>query len=301
MRRSGRALRMARRDRGFALATILPALIVLAAIYVYPLIRTIGYSFTDYNLINHTNNFVGWSNYGQLFTDPTFYTALVNTLALGIAPMLGAFLLGFAEALILNEVVRGSGILRGLMLLPWVVPQVVIAYLFRFMYNPTVGVFNVILRDLGIIGRFQPWLAHPATAPAAVVLAYVWNETPFFMLMLLAGLQSIPGELIEAAVVDGAGWWQRLWFITLPQLRHVIAITTILTVIWNFNNFTIIWPMTEGGPANWTLTFSVWVYRQAFQDFNLGYAATIGVLWLALLLVVTGLYLRIIGGREQAA
>ncbi len=291
---------MARRDRGFALATILPALLVLAAIYVYPLLRTIGYSFTDYDLINRTNHFVGFANYVSLFSDPTFYTALINTLALGIAPMLGAFLLGFTEALVLNEITAGSGILRGLVLLPWVVPQVVIAFLFQFMYNPTVGVFNVILKDLGIIRTFQPWLAHPATAPAAVVLAYVWNETPFFMLMLLAGLQSIPNEIIEAAVVDGAGWWQRLWFVTLPQLQRIIAITTILTVIWNFNNFTIIWPMTEGGPANWTLTFSVWVYRQAFQDFNLGYAATIGVLWLGLLLVVTGFYLRAIGGRDEA-
>ena len=281
------------------LATILPALIVLALIYVYPLLRTIGYSFTDYDLINRTNGFVGLANYRALFTDPTFYTALINTLALGTAPMIGAFLLGFAEALVLNEIVVGSGILRGLVLLPWVAPQVVIAFLFQFMYNPTVGVFNVILKDLGLIRAFQPWLAHPSTAPAAVVLAYIWNETPFFMLMLLAGLQSIPNEIVEAAVVDGAGWWQRLWSVTLPYLRRIIAITTILTVIWNFNNFTIIWPMTEGGPANWTLTFSVWVYRQAFQDFNLGYAATIGVLWLLLLLVVTGFYLRAIGGREE--
>lgn len=292
---------MARRERGFVVATIAPAILVLAAIYVYPLARTIGYSFTNYDLINRTNDFVGLANYGQLFTDPTFYTALINTLAIGIASMLGAFVIGFAEALVLNEIVRGRGLLRGLALLPWVVPQIVVAYLFRFMYNPTVGVFNVILRDLGIIHEFQPWLAHPATAPAAVVIAYIWNETPFFMLMLLAGLQSIPIETIEAAVVDGADWWQRLWFITLPHLRRIIAITTILTVIWNFNNFTIIWPMTEGGPANWTLTFSIWVYRQAFENFDLGYAATIGVLWLALLLIVTGFYLRVIGGRDEPA
>ncbi|MGH7056587.1 MAG: carbohydrate ABC transporter permease, partial [Acetobacteraceae bacterium] len=237
----------------------------------------------------------------ELFSDPTFYTALVNTLALGIAPMAGAFVIGFAEALVLNEIVWGRSLLRGLALLPWVVPQIVIAYLFRFMYNPSVGVFNVILNDLGIIHHFQPWLAHPSTAPAAVVLAYIWNETPFFMLMLLAGLQSIPAEIVEAAVVDGASWLQRLRFITLPHLRRIIAITTILTVIWNFNNFTIIWPMTEGGPANWTLTFAVWVYRQAFQDFNLGYAATIGVLWLLLLLIVTGFYIRVIGGGDEPA
>ncbi len=176
----------------------------------------------------------------------------------------------------------------------------VVAFLFQFMYSPSVGVFNVILRDLGLIGAFQPWLAQPGTAPAAVVLAYIWNETPFFMLMLLAGLQAIPSDVLEASVVDGASWVQRMRYIIVPGLRRTIAISTILMVIWNFNNFSIIWPLTEGGPVNWTLTFSVWVYRQAFQNFDLGYAATIGVLWLLLLMAVTAVYIRTLAGRDAA-
>lgn len=179
-------------------------------------------------------------------------------------------------------------------------PQVVVAFLFLFIYNPSVGVFNVLLRDVGLIRQFQPWLAHPSTAPAAVVLAYIWNETPFFMLMLLAGLQAIPVDVVEASIVDGANWRQRLRYVVLPSLRRIIAISTILMVIWNFNNFSIIWPLTEGGPVNWTLTFSVWVYREAFQNFDLGYAATIGVLWLLLLMAVTAIYIRALGGRDSA-
>ena len=292
---------MLRRDRAFVFGTLAPALIILVFIFIYPLGRSISYSFTDYNLINRTNDFVGLANYRQLFSDSVFYTALINTLALGISPVVGAFLIGFAQALVLNEIKRNRGLLRGLALLPWVVPQVVVAFLFQFIYNPSVGVFNVLLRDAGLIRNFQPWLAHPSTAPAAVVLAYIWNETPFFMLMLLAGLQSIPLDIVEASIVDGANWRQRLRYIVLPSLRRIIAISTILMVIWNFNNFSIIWPLTEGGPVNWTLTFSVWVYREAFQNFDLGYAATIGVLWLLLLMSVTAIYIRALGGRDSAA
>jgi multiple sugar transport system permease protein len=194
--------------------------------------------------------------------------------------------------------VAARSLLRGLTLLPWVIPQIVVSFLFLFMYNPSVGVVNVLLRDLGVIRHFVPWLALPGTAPPAVAITYVWTEAPFFMLMLLAGLQTIPPEIVEAAVVDGAGWWQRLRHVVLPGLRRIIAISTILMVIWNFNNFTIIWPLTQGGPVNATLTFAVWVYRQAFQNFDLGTAGTIGVAWLLLLLVVTFFYLRLMGGEE---
>ncbi len=197
---------MLRRDRGFVFGTLAPAVIVLVLIFLYPLGRSISYSFTNYNLIDQTDDFVGFANYRQLFADPTFYTALINTLALGICPVIGGFLIGFAQALALNEIKIGRGFLRGLALLPWVVPQVVVAFLFLFMYNPSVGVFNVMLHDVGLIGAYQPWLAHPATAPTAVVLAYIWNETPFFMLMLLAGLSAIPQELIEAS----SRRWRRL-------------------------------------------------------------------------------------------
>ena len=135
----------------------------------------------------------------------------------------------------------------------------------------------------------------------AVILAYVWNETPFFMLMLLAGLQSIPGDIVEAAVVDGASGFGVFRYITVPSLRRIIAISTILMIIWNFNNFTVIWPMTQGGPINATTTFVVYVYRNAFQNFNIGYAATIGVVWLVLLLILTFFYMRALGGEEEPA
>lgn len=287
-----------RRDRLFFAATVLPAIAVIGCVIVIPLLVSISYSFTNFNLIEGTRSFVGLMNYRRLLVDPTFYQALWNTLLLGVSPVIGAFLIGFGQALLLNEAVAGRSVMRGLTLLPWVVPQIVVSFLFLFMYNPSVGVVNVLLSDIGLIHHFVPWLALPGTAPPAVAIAYVWTEAPFFMLMLLAGLQTIPTEVLEAAVVDGASWWQRLRHIVMPALRRIIAISTILMVIWNFNNFTIIWPLTQGGPVNATLTFAVWVYRQAFQNFDLGTASTIGVAWLILLLVVTFFYLRVVGGEE---
>lgn len=285
----------------FAVATILPAVAVIGFIILYPLVRSLSYSLTNFNLIHRTNAFVGADNFGRLFTDPTFYRALENTLLISMAPVVGAFIIGFAQALVLDQAIVARNFFRGLALLPWVIPQIVVAFLFNFMYNPTVGVVNVILKDLGIIHRFVPWLALPTTAPPAVILTYIWNETPFFMLMLLAGLQSIPRDIMEAAVVDGASATGVFRYIILPSLRRIIAISTILMVIWNFNNFTVIWPMTQGGPINATLTFVVYVYRNAFQNFDIGYAATIGVVWLVLLLVLTFFYVRALAGEEATA
>ncbi|HKI57452.1 MAG TPA: sugar ABC transporter permease [Trueperaceae bacterium] len=292
---------MIKRDRIFVIATILPALAVIGFIILYPLARSLSYSLTNYNLIHRTNSFVGLQNFTLLFTDPTFYRALENTLLICIAPVVGAFLIGFAQALVLDQAIVARNFFRGLALVPWVIPQIVVAFLFNFMYNPSVGVVNVILKDLGLIHRYVPWLAHPGSAPVAVILAYIWNETPFFMLMLLAGLQSIPGDIVEAAVVDGASGLGVFRYITVPGLRRIIAISTILMVIWNFNNFTIIWPMTQGGPINATLTFVVYVYRNAFQNFNIGYAATVGVVWLVLLLILTFFYMRAVSGDEEPA
>lgn len=292
---------MRHQQRLFLAATILPAVAVISFVIVAPLLISISYSFTNFSLIEGTHSFVGLANYRRLLADPVFYQSLWNTLVLGISPVVGGFLIGFGQALLLNEAVAARSILRGLTLLPWVIPQVVVSFLFLFMYNSSVGVVNVVLTDLGLTRHFIPWLALPGTAPPAVAIAYVWTEAPFFMLMLLAALQTIPPELIEAARVDGAGWWQRLRHVVLPGIRRIIAISTILMVIWNFNNFTIIWPLTQGGPINATLTFAVWVYRQAFQNFDFGTASTIGVAWLILLLVVTFFYLRVIGGDETAA
>ncbi len=287
------------RERAFLIGTIFPALAVIGFVVLYPLVRSVSFSLTNYNLIFGTHSFDGLQQFSSLFSDPTFYTALLNTLLLSIGPMLAAFVLGFAQALVLNQAIRARSFFRGLALLPWVIPQVVVAYLFRFMFNQSVGVVNVVLKGLGLIAHSLPWLALPHSAPWVVGLIYAWNEVPFFMLMLLAGLQSLSGDVLEAALVDGATPVKQFFYIIVPGLRRIITISTVLIVIWNFNNFTLIWPTTHGGPVNATTSFAVWVYVQAFENFNIGYAAAIGVIWLIFLLVLTFFYLRAVSGSEQ--
>ncbi len=290
---------MRRSDRIFLAVTILPALAVIGFVVLYPLVRSVAFSFTNYNLVLRTNAYVGISNYRQLFSDPTLVTVLVNTVWIGFTSVVVAFLIGFAQALVLNQAIVASSFFRGLALIPWVIPQIVVAYLFRFVFDPSIGVVNVVLKDIHVINHYLPWLALPSSAPWAVILAYTWNEAPFFMLMLLAGLQGIPRSSMDAAAIDGAGPVAQFRYIILPGLRNVIAISTVLMVIWNFNNFTIIWPMTHGGPVNATTTFAVWVYRQAFQNFNIGYAATIGVIWLVILMTLTFFYVRAVSAEGE--
>jgi multiple sugar transport system permease protein len=190
-------------------------------------------------------------------------------------------------------------ILKGISLIPWIVPYIVVAFLFSFMFNYDVGVFNFILRSLRLIDENLAWLADPSLSMAAVITANIWNQTPFYMLMFLAGLQGIPIELKEAAKIDGANTIQVFGYITLPHMQNIMVITTILMLIRNFNNFPLIWVMTGGGPIYSTSTLVIYIYRMAFSEFNFGYAATIGVIWLIILIVMTAIYVRVFE-REMA-
>jgi multiple sugar transport system permease protein len=202
------------------------------------------------------------------------------------------FLAGLVLAVLLDQNLPGIRVLRGLSLLPWIVPYIVVAFLFLYMFSFDVGVINFLLRLLGGTGENIAWLAAPDTAMIAVITANVWNQTPFYILMFLAGLQTIPAELKEAARIDGAGPVQVFRNITVPHLQNIMVIATILMLIRNFNNFPLIWVMTQGGPVNSTTTLVIYIFRLAFSEFNFGYAAAVGVLWLGLLLVITAWYVR---------
>ncbi len=165
-----------------------------------------------------------------------------------------------------------------------------------YMFNGEVGIINYTLKSVGLIEEFIPWFGSLDHAMLAVIIANIWNQTPFYMLMLLAGLQTRPDELMEAAKIDGAGSWARFRHITLPHLSKVIMIITALMVIWNFNNFDLIWTTTQGGPVNATMVLSVYTYRQAFVSFNTGYASAIAVLWLLGLLAFSYFYIRAMEG-----
>lgn len=273
---------------------VLPTIAVLAVVVGYPVVYTLFLSTQHFNLLDSApSRFVGLANYRLLATDPIFWQALGYTAIYTFGSVAIAALLGLALAL-LTEALAGWRFraVRALLLTPWAVPFVVVAFLFRFMYLQNGGVINAVLMDLGLIRHPILWLNNSALALPAIMVANVWTMMPFFFLLLSAALAAIPNEVIESARIDRAGTWGMVFQIKLPFLRNAMLISSLLMIISNVNDFAKIWAMTQGGPGYSTTTLVVYVYRLAFENFNFGYASAIGVVWLALLLAFAMAYLR---------
>jgi multiple sugar transport system permease protein len=280
-------------ETGLAVMCLAPCLLVLGFVILYPLARGIYLSLLHYRLTDPTGPTLAYlGNYAAILSDRVFWEALWNTAIFSAASVALGFLAGLVLAVLLDRDLPGIRVLRGLSLVPWIVPYIVVAFLFLYMFNFDVGVINFLLRVLGVVGENIAWLSTPHEAMIAVITANVWNQTPFYILMFLAGLQTIPAELKEAASIDGASPLQVFRHITLPHLQNIMVIATILMLIRNFNNFPLIWVMTQGGPINSTTTLVIYIFRLAFSEFNFGYAAAVGVLWLVLLMVITAWYVR---------
>lgn len=273
---------------------VVPTLVVLAVVVGYPIVYTLLLSTQDYNLLDFTPaNFVGLDNYQTLFNDSIFWTSLRNTAVYSFGSVGISAFVGLALALLCENIGgRHSRLVRSLLLMPWAVPFVVVAFLFRYMYLQNGGIINAVLLWAGIIGEPVPWLNSASLAMPAVMVANIWAMTPFFFLLLSAALSGIPNEVIEAARVDRARTWSMIFFIKLPFLRNPLLISSLLMLIANFNDFAKIWAMTQGGPGYSTSTLVIYVYRLAFESFEFGYASAIGVIWLLLLLVFAVTYLR---------
>jgi multiple sugar transport system permease protein len=287
---------------------LLPSFALLLGVIYYPAFNTILLSFQSLNLaLPFANHWVGLANYAKILTNPVFdfWHSVAFSALYSICSTVIAFLIGFAFALVLNQRLRFQQLWRGLALIPWVIPYVVVAYLFFYMFNSQYGIINQLLMSIHVFG-WQPF-PHPLAwfggegklAIIATIFAAIWNKFPFFTLMLLAGLQTVPKELLEASTVDGAGAWSRFWHVTVPSLRGIIVITTTLQFIWGLNEFAIIWAMTNGGPGNATNNIVVNIYRTGFLDQNISYAATMGVIWLVILLAFTYFYIRIMEGKTE--
>lgn len=273
---------------------VLPTLLVMAVVVGYPIIYTFVLSVQDFNLLDFSPaNYIGADNYAKLAADPIFWRSLVNTAIYTFGSVGISALLGLVLALLMEDLggARFRAI-RALLLTPWAVPFVVVAFLFRYMYLQNGGVINAVLLSTGIINEPVPWLNSASLALPAVMVANIWAMAPFFFLLLSAALSAIPNEVIESARVDRARTWDMIWHIKLPFLRNPLLISSLLMVISNFNDFAKIWAMTQGGPGYSTSTLVVYVYRLAFQSFEFGYASAVGVIWLAMLMVFAWIYMR---------
>lgn len=296
--RTTRAPRRRRGARWFDWMT-LPALVILAVVIGYPIVDAVIVSFSNYSLEFPVHAFVGASNYHVLVHDPLFWQSLRNTLIFTGASVVIGMAIGLVLALALERLSGPWRFLRALLLTPWAVPVIVVAFLFEFMFTNPGGITNALLEDLHIISSPVPWLTSPDWAMVSVIVANVWTQAPFFLLIFTAALAGVPDTVIEAARIDRAGTWSMIAFIKLPYLRTAATVGAVLMIIQNFNNFPLIYAMTGGGPANATSTLVVYVYELAFTEFKLGYASAIGVIWLVLLLVIVSAFVRVLRGRQS--
>ena len=285
--------RARRRDAGTALLFLLPLFVLVGGLIFYPFYRAIWLSLTD-KLVGYPERFVGLRNYIYLAHEDTFHQVIRNSLVFTVGSVALKIVTGLAMALVLNNVIRGRNFFRGLFLLPWITSTVIIALTWRWMFDafPGRGFFNSVLLDAGLISRPIAFMATPEGAMAAVIVANWWRAFPFFGVSFLAGMASIPKEHYEAAAVDGAGATRRFWHITLPGLKHVIIVTTLLSFILTINDFNIVYVMTRGGPGTATQIFATYSYEVAFNQLRWGRGVTISIFLVPLLVVGIALISR---------
>ena len=277
-------------------ALLAPALLTLGGALLYPLGYVAVESFFDVAPLRHAGwGAAGLANYRRLFHDGQVAASIFRTVTWTVVSVGLQFLIGLAVALALRRHFRGRLPVRMLLLVPWATPAVVGALAWKWVYHGQYGVLNALLGTAGLGGLERAWLGDPSTALGAVIVANVWRGFPFIAVMLGAALANVPHELHEAASIDGATAWQELRYVTLPLLRPAILLSTLLSGIWTFNNFSTIYILTGGGPAGRTNILVTFVYQNAFQFFEFGYAAALSVMLFVLVLAPSLFYVRLLG------
>lgn len=281
---------------------ILPAFLYMMFFVGYPIISNIILSTQNVsvrNLVNGQKKFIGLDNYVAIFQDGVFRKAMGNTLIFTVSCLLFQFLIGFVLALLFNNNFSFSKTVRGLTMIPWMMPMTVTALMFKFMFSTDVGIINYILKSSGIISENIEWLTTPGTAMIAVVFANVWIGIPFNTILISTGLTTIPQELYESASVDGANGWQKLTRITLPLLRPTIESVLVLGFIYTFKVYDLVYVMTEGGPVNSTHLLSTYSYKLSFDMFQYSKGSSVANILFLILLAVGMIYLKITMQGEE--
>jgi multiple sugar transport system permease protein len=286
------SLRQARREWS-AYLFLAPGLIVFSLFTVFALLFAFYLTFHEWNILEPDKPFVGLDNYKEMVDDERFRRSVINTLYFTGASVPLGMAIGLAIALLLNQPLRGRAILRTLYFLPVVTPFVVVAIIWKWLYNGDFGLFNYYLLKTHLINEPLAWLADKQLAMPSVVLMTVWTSIGFSMVVYLAGLQAIPEELYEASRVDGAGPWARFRHITLPLLAPTTLFLAVIGIIGSFQVFTQIFVMTSGGPVDRTTTMVFYVYESAFKFYEMGYASTLAFALFLMLLGFTVLQLRL--------
>ena len=270
---------------------IAPAVLYLLVFMAYPLIKELQLSFTQTSLLApNASTPVGLDNYVSVISNPNFAKAALTTLLYAAGSVVGALLLGLGAALVMNRQSKSRVFVRSAITLPWAAPPIAVALIFAWMFNNQYGVVNFFLQKIGLIDVYQQWLDSEALALPSLLVVTVWMTFPICALILLAAMQSIPKELYEASKVDKASAYNRFLNVTLPGIQPTLYVITLLLTIWALRRFDIIWVMTQGGPVGSTTTLVINLYREAFQNQNLGISSAIGMIGLVLSVGVTVVY-----------
>lgn len=274
-----------------AYVLLAPAAAVLVGLVAYPLLDGVATAFTD-RAVARAGHFVGFANFTELWSDPIFRLAIWNSVYMTLGAVALKLLLGLTGALVLSQEFPLRGLVRALVFLPWAVPGLIAGLTWKWIYDEQAGILNYLLIAGGLTEGFVYWLSDPAMAKISIIIANVWHGLPFFIMMFLAGLAAIPKELNEAAAIDGAGAWSRLWRVTLPQLRDVVAITVMLSTIWTFNSFHMVFILTGGGPAYRTHILPTLAYEYGIGRSRLGMGAAVMVAVIPVFMVIIALLTR---------
>lgn len=278
---------------------VLPAIIVVCALFLYPICSSIFYSFTNKNLIRPTYSFVGFDNYVTILTDEAFWSSFFNSLKWTVFSLVGQLLVGFTAALALNRVKHLKGVYKTLLIIPWAFPSIVIAFSWKWILNGVYGILPNLLVQLGICDEIPQFLTEKTLAFVVLVLINIWFGAPMIMVNVLSALQTVPQDQYEAAEIDGAKKWQSFLYITVPHIKIVMGLLVVLRTVWIFNNFDIIYLITGGGPAGSTETVPVYAYNMGWGTKLLGQSSAVTVLLFIFMMVICIGYFAVIGRWEK--
>lgn len=278
---------------------VLPAMIVVGSLFIYPICSSVFYSFTNKNLIKPNYSMVGFDNYIAIFKDSNFWIAFFNSLKWTVLSLAGQLLVGFTAALSLNRVRHCKGIYKTLLIVPWAFPTIVIAFSWKWILNGVYGFLPNLLFNLGICDTVPQFLTGKTMAFVVMVLINIWFGAPMIMVNVLSALQTVSQEQYEAAAIDGAKSWQSFRYITVPHIKMVMGLLVVLRTVWIFNNFDIIYLITGGGPANATETVPIYAYNMGWGTKLLGKSSAVTVLLFLFLMTVCIGYFAILAHWEK--
>jgi multiple sugar transport system permease protein len=272
---------------------LLPALAITGVVIIYPVFQTLILSIQNYVLYAPDEaRYIGLLNFQKLLKDEVFWISLSHSVIWVTSIVVLQLLLGLGSALLLNQSFWWRGLARALVIVPWALPSVIIGLIWTWIYDYNVGVLNDLLLRAHVIDQPVAWLSHPQTSFAAIMLTLVWQGFPFFAVMILAGLQTVPQELYEAARIDGATAFRQFWHVTLPSIGGIMATAVLLRIIWVANSLDIILVMTGGGPGYATYTLPLYAFLRAYSEMEFGYAAALALVMTLMLLGIVFLYVR---------